>query len=153
MNKDKTLLLSINQAYTRLIFQRTKTVELRKVYPKYSKKGNLAIIYTTSPVSSITGAFQINNIIEEPLNNLWEKVGNKAGVTREEFDTYYRKSSTGVAILFKQVWQLPKYIPLSILKKESFCVPQGFRYATKNEVALFKKWKFAQLQFEFDYEK
>ena len=135
-----TLLLSIRPKYADQIFQHTKTVELRRVRPKRLENGDLVLIYVSSPVQALMGAFKVDKIIEKPLKQLWLRVGNQAGITRQEFDAYYNGRAVGIGIFFKiqDVWQLPKPITLDILKKQNFYPPQGFRYATASETALFK---------------
>ena len=131
------ILLSIRPQYADKIFQGTKTVELRRVRPKHIKKGALVLIYVSSPMQSLAGAFKVDQVVEEPLQKLWEKVHHKAGVTREEFDTYYNGAASGVGIFFTEVWPFPDPIKLQDLQEQitGFQPPQGFRYATKNELA------------------
>ncbi|MDM8558083.1 hypothetical protein [Candidatus Parabeggiatoa sp. HSG14] len=83
------------------IFERTKTVELRRVRPKLLEKGDLVLLYVSSPVQALASAFKVDKIIEKPLKNLWRVVRKKAGITRQEFDNYYDGVSVGVAIFLK----------------------------------------------------
>ncbi len=130
------IVLSIRPQYATKIFKGTKTVELRRVRPKYIKKGDLVLIYVSSPIQSLAGAFKVDNVIEKSLQELWELMHDKAGITRDEFDDYYDGVSTGVGIFFSEVWPLREPIKLQDLKEQvSFCPPQGFRYVTANELA------------------
>jgi len=130
------IFLSIRSKYVSKIFEGTKTVELRRVRPKYIAKGALVLIYVPSPVQSLVGAFKVNRAVEMPLKELWEAVHDRAGITREEFDVYYEGTSTGVAIFFSEARNLPHPIELRDLKESvGFQPPQGFRYATASELA------------------
>ncbi|MHC1623025.1 MAG: ASCH domain-containing protein [Candidatus Methanospirareceae archaeon] len=131
------IFLSVRPQYASRIFEGSKTVELRRVRPRYIARGALVLIYVPSPVKSLVGAFKIDQVVEKPLEELWEIVHDRAGVTREEFDAYYAGVSKGIAIFFRQVWSLPKPIELEDLKERmvGFHPPQGFRYATASELA------------------
>jgi predicted transcriptional regulator len=132
------ILLSIRPKYAEKIFDGSKTVELRKVRPKHINSGSLILVYVSSPIKSLVGAFKVDHITEEPLNALWNIVRDKAGITREEFDTYYAGASTGVAIFFDEAWCLPEPIALKDLREElsEFYPPQDFRYAKVSELTL-----------------
>ncbi len=136
---ENTLLLSIRPRYAEKIFAGAKTIELRRIRPKRMEKGDQVFIYVSSPVKALAGVFKIDRIIEEPLQELWKTVKDKAGITHEEFHAYYNGLSSGIGISFKEVWQLPEAIELHNLRIESpnFRPPQGFRYITKNELAVF----------------
>ncbi len=133
------ILLSIRPKYANKIFEHIKTVELRRVRPKRLEPGDWVLIYVSSPVQALVGAFKVDKIVKKPLKDLWQKVRKKAGVTRQEFDAYYDGVSVGVGIFFKvqDVQQLDEPITLDILKQQRFQPPQGFRYATASETAFF----------------
>ena len=132
------IFLSIRPQYADKIFVGTKTVELRRVRPKHIGEGALVLIYVPSPIKSLVGAFKVDRVVEESLQRLWEMVHDRAGVTREEFDAYYDEVSIGVGIFFSKIWRLPEPIELEDLKEQTidFQPPQGFRYATRSELAL-----------------
>ena len=131
------IFLSIRPQYADKIFEGAKTVELRRIRPKHIRKGTLVLVYVPSPVQSLIGAFKVNRVVEESPQKLWEMVHDEAGVTREEFDTYYDGVSIGVGIFLGEVWRLPEPIELQDLKEQmiGFQPPQGFRYATPSELA------------------
>lgn len=140
------ILLSIRPQYADKIFQGTKTVELRRIRPKHIKKGVLVLMYVSSPMQSLAGAFKVDQVIEEPLSELWKRVHHKAGVTREEFDAYYNGVVSGVGIFFTEVWSFPDPIKLEDLQEQitGFQPPQGFRYATQHELASPQIAKFME---------
>jgi predicted transcriptional regulator len=133
------ILLSIRPEYANKIFEHTKTVELRRVCPKHLEQGDWVLIYASSPVQALVGAFKVDKIVKKPLKDLWKMVRKQAGATRQEFDAYYDGVSVGVAIFFKvqDVQQLEEPITLDILKQHCFHPPQSFRYATASETAFF----------------
>lgn len=142
------ILLAVRPQYAKKIFAGTKKVELRRVRPKQISKGDLVLIYVSSPVQSLAGAFKVDEVIEEPLLKLWDLVHDKAGVTQEEFYKYYEGVQTGIGIFFNEVWSLREPIKIQTLQDQGidFQPPQGFRYATAVELA---SPGFAELMGEF----
>jgi predicted transcriptional regulator len=113
----KILMLSIRPHYAKKIFERSKTVELRRVCPKI--EGNdIVILYVTAPVKALVGAFKVDRIIRKAPKDLWEVVSDGAAVTREEYDEYYAGKTLAVAIFFTEVWKLPKPVGLHELQKK-----------------------------------
>ncbi len=138
---DKAILFSIRPQYADKIFEGAKTVELRRVCPKYIKEGSLALIYVSSPVKSLSGAFEVDRVVEEPIEELWKMVNDRAGVTHQEFEAYYNGVRKGTGIFFSKVSPLPEPIKLEDLRRQmkDFHPPQGFRYATSGELASYKQ--------------
>ncbi|MCK5523741.1 MAG: ASCH domain-containing protein [Thiomargarita sp.] len=135
------ILLSVRPKYANKIFEHAKTVELRRVRPKRLEPGDWVLIYVSSPVQALVGAFKVDKIVKKPLKDLWQMVQKKAGATRQEFDAYYDGVSVGVGIFFKvqDVQKLDKPITLDILKKQSFHPPQGFRYCRASDITWFNE--------------
>ncbi len=57
------ILLSVHPKYADKIFERTKTVELLRVRPKLLEEGDLVLLYVSSPVQALVGAFKVDKII------------------------------------------------------------------------------------------
>ncbi len=130
------ILMSIRPQYAEKIFNRSKTVELRRIKPKFIQAGDLVFVYVSSPVKSLVGAFTVSSVTEKSLLSLWKNVKDYAGVSRNEFLNYFQDVDTGVAIFIKDVWLLPRQIRLAELKKEfkGFQPPQSFRYTSVRQV-------------------
>ncbi|MCX5658078.1 MAG: GNAT family N-acetyltransferase, partial [Candidatus Omnitrophica bacterium] len=96
----KAILLSIRPKYAEKVFDGTKRVELRRVRPNLSI-GDLVVVYVSSPVKQIWGSFEVEQIVEKPLDELWNLVQNDAGVSRIEFDNYYNGLECGFGIYIK----------------------------------------------------
>ncbi|MBX2999273.1 MAG: ASCH domain-containing protein [Caldilineaceae bacterium] len=131
------IVLSIRPHYVDMIFNRTKTVELRRSRPKRVVQGSLVLVYASSPIRSLVGAFKIAKIVEKPLGELWELVKDTAGVTKEEYLEYFQGLDSGVGIFLDDVWLLDAPINLDDWAEQgiSFHPPQSFRYATDDELA------------------
>ena len=133
-----TLVLSIKPIYAEKIFGGSKTVELRKTRPKRIAAGDIVLVYISSPIKSLAGAFRIDEVIEESLMDLWKKVKNRAGISYTEFSEYYNGSSIGVGLMFNEFWKIKNPIPLEIIKERciNFVPPQSFKYASNSEINL-----------------
>jgi len=131
-----TIILSIRPKHAAKIFSGLKKVELRRIRPKDLGNGTLALIYVTSPVRSLAGAFRVTHVIERPLTDLWKMVQKKAGLTYREFRQYYDGVSTGTAIFFQKVWSFREPLSLKDLRNEllTFLPPRAFRYAKIDEL-------------------
>ncbi len=122
---NNAILLSVRPQYANQIFEGKKKVELRRICPKHIKKGDLVLIYVSSPVKSLCGAFKVDKVVEKNLPELWRAVKGKAGISRKEFNQYYKGVSVGSAIFFNNVWKLPSPIELQALREErDFQPPQ-----------------------------
>ena len=131
MNKH-ALLISIRPRFAQMIFDGTKTVELRRVCPKVAK-GDLALVYVSSPIRELQGAFEIDHIISASPATIWKKFGKKTGVKRSEFYAYLTGKKIAHALVIKKAWKLPISIKLAILrlKHGGFRPPQSFQYTKR----------------------
>ena len=132
-----TLMLSIRPQYAEKIFQGTKKVELRKVKPNVAK-GDIVFVYISSPVQELYGKFEVERVISKPINELWKIVHQDAGISREEFEHYYRGSSIGYGIYLCAPVIIKRPIGLNDLRHvwKNFYPPQGYKYLNATELSL-----------------
>ncbi|WP_293161714.1 ASCH domain-containing protein [Okeania sp. SIO2C9] len=143
-----TVLLSIKPEYADKIFkERTKEVELRRVFPDLDKD-DLVIVYVSSPKKAVVGYFKIKNIIKKEVSYLWEEVEGKAGITHEEFYDYYSGVKFGIGIFFKKSKTFKKPVELEKLRQElnNFRPPQSYRYLKPDE------WEVLKRLVDYDFE-
>jgi len=133
MFQNKALLLSVRQKYAAKIFSGTKTVELRKYCPKVTK-GDIILVYVTSPVKALCAILKVEKTITAELNELWLQVQNEADITKEEYIDYYNNSTDGCGIFFDEVYIFPSPLNLDTLREmwPRFHPPQGFYYLPSN---------------------
>jgi predicted transcriptional regulator len=112
----KILMFSIRPHYAKKIFDGYKTVELRRIYPKI-KSNDIILLYVTTPVKALMGAFKVDKVVAESPRDLWNIVKYRAAVTREEYNQYYAGKDIGIAIFFSKVWNLPDPIKLHELQR------------------------------------
>ena len=132
---DDAIILSIQPKYSKLVFSGKKTVELRKQCPRRIKEGVLVLLYVTSPVKALEGAFVVEKVLKAPLEELWESVKERLALSHAEFLEYYGESNEGVAVFFSKLWKLSNPVELCELRDSltSFIPPQSFRYASSRE--------------------
>jgi predicted transcriptional regulator len=130
------LLLSIRPEHADKIFDGTKRVELRRVRPKVSS-GDSVLVYVSTPVRALVGAFDVARVVEAHPQDLWEQVKGSAGITREQFDSYYNGAAKAYGIVVGNVRQLPEPVVLHRLRKlfSGFHPPQSYRYLSQTEAA------------------
>lgn len=132
MNKH-ALLISIRPRFAEMIFDGSKTVELRRICPRISA-GDLALVYVSSPTKELQGAFEVGQVISTSPRALWRKVGKQSGISRREFLYYFQGKADAHALVIKRVWKLPLPIRLTALRrrKGGFRPPQNFHYLNGN---------------------
>lgn len=129
------LLLSIRPEYANKIFDRTKTVELRRVRPRLLNEGDRVVVYVSSPQQAVVGSFKVDNIVEKPVTELWEEVEKLAGISHEDFYDYYYGVRLGVGIFLKDIHRFSQPVELHRLRNKlpNLKPPQSFRYLTANQ--------------------
>ena len=129
------LLLSIRPEYANKIFDRTKTVELRRVRPRLLNEGDRVVVYVSSPQQAVVGSFKVDNIVEKPVTELWEEVEKLAGISHEDFYDYYYGVRLGVGIFLKDIHRFSQPVELHRLRNKlpNLKPPQSFRYLTVNQ--------------------
>ena len=92
-----SVLLSIKPQFAEQIFDGSKRYEFRrKVFRDRSVKR--IVVYVTAPVSSVIGEFEIEDVIELDLQELWDRTKKYSGIQKHFFDSYFDGLDTGYAI-------------------------------------------------------
>ena len=133
----KILLLSIRPKYASKIFEGVKDVELRRTRPRIIK-GDLVVVYASSPTKALVGVFEVREVIQKPLIELWNDVKERACVSYNEFQTYYKGLSTGCGIILDKTHYFEKPVELDCLRRawDNFRPPQSYRYLKPDEIEL-----------------
>jgi predicted transcriptional regulator len=128
------LIISVKPEYARKILKGEKTIELRKCAPKKVGKDGYILIYVTAPIKELWGIYKIENIIKENPNTLWDNFGKQTGITKQEFNDYYKENKNAFGIQLQEVKNLFKHsIKLDSLKNliPGFMPPQTYSYIDK----------------------
>ena len=131
----KSLLLSIRPNHANKILDGSKTVELRRLFPRTFENGSV-LIYVSSPVKAIVGMFTINEIVEDTIEALWTSANGRSGISESEFYKYYAGAERGFAIFIKDVTAFSTAITLEKIRTSNlpFEPPQNYRYLTPNHI-------------------
>jgi len=134
-DNNQILLISVKPKFAEKIMSGEKTVELRKSAPSNLKKGNVILIYVTSPVKELWGYCQMDSIIKDTPTDLWKKVEKKAGVSETEFFEYFKNYENGYGLVIKNIQNIEpielEYLKLSI---NGFFPPQTYCYIDKKDL-------------------
>ena len=122
------VLLSIKPEFADKIFNGTKKYEFRRSIFK-NKEVKTIVVYASSPVQKIIGEFEIETIIKEELNRLWNLTKDFSGISEDYFFEYFNNKNAGFAIKIKRTKKYKK--PLSIKEDFNATPPQSFMYLTK----------------------
>lgn len=138
MRNRTTVLMSIKPRYTDLIFNGLKTIELRRVCPKIHR-GDIVIVYASGPRMALIGAFCVEDVITGAPEDLYLLCNGKCGVTKEEFDLYFKGSIRGYGIEIGETWLFEEARGLDFLRSvvRGFRPPQSYRYLAHDELGAF----------------
>ncbi len=113
----QALLISVRPRFAQMIFDGSKTVELRRVRPRVGK-GDLVFVYVSSPVKALEGVFEIDEVACTSPNAVWHRFGKKTALSKHEFETYYEGTQEAYAIAVARYWRLSSPVELAALKKQ-----------------------------------
>lgn len=136
MHPDRpAVLLAIRPRFAELILTGAKSVELRRVRPKLDK-GDLILLYASSPVRELIGVCVVACVDVAPASELWKRHGQKSGLLRAEFDSYFKGATRSVAISVEDARRVIKPRTLDELRKRlpGFVPPQSFSYISQDDV-------------------
>lgn len=122
------VLLSIKPEFADKIFNGTKKYEFRRSIFK-KKEVKTVVVYASSPVQKIIGEFEIEIIIKEEINRLWNLTKDFSGISEDYFFEYFSNKDNGFAIKIKRTKKYKR--PLSIKEDFNATPPQSFMYLTK----------------------
>ncbi len=139
MSEYKDAIFSIKPEYVKLILGGQKTVEFRRVIPKYVRPGSTIYFWETSPAKRLVGYAQVTAIATGDVKNLWIAAGNRCGTDMDCFDLYFDGAAKGIAIFFANVREYDNKPMLSEMRNVlAFTPPQSFRYVTRADNIFFQ---------------
>lgn len=117
-------LLSIKPIYANAILDGHKKVEFRK--RPFKRAVTHVIIYATAPMKRIIGWFRTKRFEQMSPAALWKRFASVGGISHDDFEAYYGRSESGVAIHVEQPRRLKAPLPLN--KVCSTTAPQSYAY-------------------------
>jgi predicted transcriptional regulator/transcriptional regulator with XRE-family HTH domain len=127
----RDVLFSIRPAHAEKILTGNKTVELRRRFASAVTPGTLALIYSTSPTSALTGSARIKAVQCTDLTTLWKTHRKAACLDKSDFEAYFTGLERGYAIILESARALERPVGLTELRKRfGFEPPQSYQYAS-----------------------
>lgn len=120
------VLLSIKPEFVEKILSGEKKYEFRKkLFKRQSVK--TIVIYATMPIGKVVGEFDIDHVISDDPNLVWEKTKKYAGVSKSFYDEYFEEKSLAFAIAVGKVTLYDEPKSLNYFGK-NIVAPQSYRY-------------------------
>ncbi|MEP4534135.1 MAG: ASCH domain-containing protein [Cyclobacteriaceae bacterium] len=119
------VILSIKPEFAEKIFNGSKKFEFRRRLYK-NKQIKTVVVYASSPISKVIGEFEIEDVIHDELDSLWQTTREHSGISRDYYFDYFKGTEMGFAIAVKNAELYDE--PVCI--KETFGIkpPQSFAY-------------------------
>ncbi len=119
------VLLSIKPEFVEKIFAGTKKYEFRKSLFKRSDV-KYVVIYASAPIKRVVGEFEIDDIVSDDVNIVWELTRKHSGITKAFYNSYFQNRKTANAIRIGNLTRYEKTRPLSDYNIHQ--APQSFCY-------------------------
>lgn len=127
LRNDKICLMSIKPKYFDRIEVRQKLVEYRKVSPKNQQ---FIFLYVSSPIKKICGIIEIEKVLTDAVDIIWETTNKISDTSKAEFYSYVGLNKRISALYIKSFKSINPIAPKDII--ENFFAPQNYIYI-KNE--------------------
>lgn len=118
-----TILLPIHHEYVEKIFSGEKVYEFRKQIP--SCLVDCIWFYETKPMGKIVGEAKVTRILTGRPEKLWKETKDRAGISKEFYDTYFRGKKRAYAYELAEVKRYEK--PVTLEERGILSVPQSYR--------------------------
>jgi predicted transcriptional regulator len=105
--------------------------EFRKKIPKKSNI-NRVFVYSSYPISAITGEFHIDDVLFMRLDMLWEETNTRAGICELIFRKYFENNEFGYALKIFNAVKYPNPIKINNIGLKR--PPQSFMYINTEQL-------------------
>jgi predicted transcriptional regulator len=126
----KVILLSIKPEYVSKILSGEKRYEFRK-WLIQDFKNIRVVIYSSAPVQRIVGEFDVDDVLCEDPQILWNKTASVGGISKEKFLAYFAQKSVGYAYKIKNLKIYNQELKISDIG--IYTPPQRYIYLTDKE--------------------
>ncbi len=130
------ILISLRPAYTRAILEGIKTVELRR-RKVHAAVGTRVWLYSKIPTARIEGVARIKHVHEAGLPDIWSQYSNQVGVSKREFEDYFKGCRKGCVIVLVEARAIFPAVDLNTVRARlgGFHPPQFFKRLNSRELA------------------
>jgi predicted transcriptional regulator len=135
------IMISLEHCHAQNILRGIKTVELRR-RKLHIPRSTLIWIYAKFPSQAVVGCAAAREIISMSPATMWRVLGERSGIQKSEFDSYFDRRDKAHAILLDKVERLERNVSLAELRaiNSRFNPPQFFKYLDgTEELALLRK--------------
>ena len=101
------VLLSIKPEFAEKIFNGTKKYEFRKSIFK-KKNIDTVVVYASSPWQYVIGEFQIETILSDNVDRIWEQTREYSGISEKFYRMYFARKTNAYAIKIGHVTKFKK---------------------------------------------
>lgn len=119
------IILSIKPEFANKIFEGTKKFEFRRAVFKNKDVKNV-VVYASAPISKVIGEFEIDKVIKDGLDSLWQETEEYSGISKKYYLDYFNGKEEGYAIKIKTAKKYDNYF--CIKEKYGLLPPQSFAY-------------------------
>ena len=136
------ILMSIKPQFVEKIRRGEKKFEFRRVLPRCQEVDTI-IVYASKPVGKVVGEITVADYLTYPVDEVWERTKDEAGITREEFYNYFQGKTNAHAIAIESYRDYEQPIPLDVLlpgkvPPQSYCYLNGYEeWRASNTSRLF----------------
>lgn len=124
--RKKYVLMSIKPQYANAIMHGSKKVEFRKQI--FDVNVERVYVYASHPVKKLIGYFDVDQVICENPDKLWDDYNKVGCISKKDFVSYFNNCSYGYAIAIKKVHRFTKDYLIAEIFGGNFQVPQSYRY-------------------------
>jgi len=120
------VLLSIKPRFASAIFSGEKQFEFRRAIFK-DKNVKKVYVYASKPIGLVIGEFEVEEVITEEPDSLWNITKSASGISKKYFDEYFEGKQIAYAIKVSRAQEYAK--PATLM--ELFDInrpPQSFMY-------------------------
>lgn len=133
--KTKTIILSIHPKHIAKILSGEKCYEYRKKIPTDI---DYLVVYATSPIKKVAAIVEIDTVLRDSVQNIWDITQKESGVSYEFFMNYFKELSIGYAIKFRKIYKLSNPIDITFIDGVKGA-PQSYQYVNTSIYDLCKK--------------
>lgn len=119
------VILSIKPQFANKIFDGTKKFEFRRSIFK-NPDVKKVIVYASAPISKVIGEFDIEEVIFQEIDRLWDNTKEFSGISESYYLNYFEGKNEGYALKVVKAKRYKKELCI----KENYGVnpPQSFAY-------------------------
>lgn len=133
--KNNAIIISIHPCYVEKIWSGEKIFEYRRQIPPHIK---YMLIYSTAPVKMITAFAEVDAVLTDSVESIWQRTKGNSGISRQNYFQYFSGCEKANAIKLKNVHKLETFLPLNSLEGIQNA-PQSYVYLKEPLPQLLKK--------------